>query len=119
MEVELVKEYHENGKLEGIGYKNENGKKEGEWKFYHETGELYVTGYYVDGKKHGEFKDYYTDGTLECIGVYNHGYKVGEWKSQLLAILRQKPRRIARNSKASRRLLLIPLSRRDQEVAEN
>ena len=45
----------ENGKLWWIdNYKN--GKREGEWKWYHETGKLEEIGNFKNGKQEGEMK---------------------------------------------------------------
>ena len=44
--------------------KNVNSKEEGEWKYYHENGQLAIIGKYVNGKREGEWYMYNEDGSL-------------------------------------------------------
>ena len=46
---EIIKKYYPNGQLSEIG-KLVNGKEQGEWKFYHENGQLYQTRLWSQGK---------------------------------------------------------------------
>ena len=102
--------YYSNGQLSDFGKFNEWGKKSGEWKMYHENGQLklslnYVFGYpngesksyydngqleysvnykeneYGGSDKTGECKFYYSSGQLEKIGNYLNGGETGEWKT--------------------------------------
>ena len=50
-----------------------DGKREGEWKKYHDNGKLKSIGSYKDGKRDGEWKWYYENGKLEKIGVFKNG----------------------------------------------
>ena len=71
--------YHENGKL-GIGnYKN--GEQEGESKWYHENGKLDIIGNSKNGKQEGESKWYHENGKLKVIGLLGkNGKLLGERK---------------------------------------
>ncbi|HFS67628.1 MAG TPA: hypothetical protein ENK67_05390, partial [Flavobacteriia bacterium] len=53
--------------------KYENGKYTGEWKFYHENGQLKSIGKYENGKEAGEWKVYYKNGQLYKIELWNDG----------------------------------------------
>ena len=79
LNAQETKEYHKNGELKTIGFKN-NGKKSGEWRTYFETGKLSRSGNYNQGNKEGEWKYYHSNGALRIIGKYSAGKDVGEWK---------------------------------------
>ena len=49
------------------------GKKEGEWKYYHENGKLAAIENYKNGKAEGEWKFYHENGKLEQIGNAKNG----------------------------------------------
>ena len=77
------KEYHENGQLQRI-YQFREGLKFGIWKKFHDDGSLSQIGEYKDGKPIGFWKDYYRNGELKTIGMYASNVyrmeKSGEWK---------------------------------------
>lgn len=73
------KEYHENGQLKSIG-QYESDKKTGEWRKYRDDGQLHVIGEFENGEENGEWKYYYKNGQLFSIGKYKHGEETGEWK---------------------------------------
>jgi antitoxin component YwqK of YwqJK toxin-antitoxin module len=52
-----------------------NGIREGEYKEYHENGQLWVICNYIDGKIEGELKSYHNNGQLEAICNYIDGVK--------------------------------------------
>ena len=63
-----------------------NNKKEGTFKHYHTTGQLYYICSYIDDKKNGEYKEYYDDtynniGKLYEIVMYINDKKNGEYKN--------------------------------------
>lgn len=98
--AELVKTYHTNGKLASIGKQYPaivvyeglppiGREKTGEWKWYHENGQLKTIGFYTEEKKSDgeintfedkEWKTYYQTGNLKSIGSYKRGRKDGVWK---------------------------------------
>ena len=99
--VGLVKYYFENGKTyQKVNYTNgildgqryisggvksevvyEDGKKEGKYLEYYETGELSTRGDYESGMKDGIWKTYYNNGKIKERGKYDKGKKVGIWKT--------------------------------------
>jgi antitoxin component YwqK of YwqJK toxin-antitoxin module len=70
--------YHENGQLESI-VKYENGFM-GETKYYDENGQLSLIGKFENEEATGEWKSYYENWQLFDIGKYENGKKTGEWK---------------------------------------
>jgi antitoxin component YwqK of YwqJK toxin-antitoxin module len=77
-EVEY-KSYHENGKLETVGY-YKNNVENGEWKEFRDDGTPASVIVYKDGVLHGIYKSYHSNGTIEESGYYKDGSKDGEWK---------------------------------------
>ena len=59
-----------NGKIQG---KISKGKREGEWLWYWENGQLKEKVNYKDGKKEGEQLRYYENGKLEKSEIYKDG----------------------------------------------
>jgi antitoxin component YwqK of YwqJK toxin-antitoxin module len=55
--------WHENGQLETHCF-FVDGKRHGELKWWHENGQLGRHCFYVDDKVHGEYKEWYSDGKL-------------------------------------------------------
>ncbi|MDR0368417.1 MAG: hypothetical protein LBH82_04675, partial [Bacteroidales bacterium] len=69
-----------NGILLGEGIVDENGKKQGDWKEYYETGELRAAGKYLHSRPIGKWKYYFENGKIEITGNYTRtGEKDGEW----------------------------------------
>jgi uncharacterized protein len=77
--VESAKIYRQ-GKVAGEGIVNPEGKRQGEWKEFYETGELRAKGKYVNNKREGRWVFYYRDGKVEQEGNYRNGLTDGEWK---------------------------------------
>jgi len=73
------KAYHENGQLMQIG-EFDNGTRIGEWKFYHNNGKLQTIGKFESGKQTGEWRYYHENGELKGLGRFENGNKIGEWK---------------------------------------
>jgi antitoxin component YwqK of YwqJK toxin-antitoxin module len=59
---------------------DENNLKQGEYKFYHENGQLSIHTFYQNGKCHGEFKSYYGNGQLWEHAFYLNNNLHGEYK---------------------------------------
>ena len=45
-------------------FKDEHGKRHGEYKYWHYNGQLYIHTHNLNGKVHGEFKHWYENGQL-------------------------------------------------------
>lgn len=69
---------YENGQIKNIG-SYENGSRAGTWLGYYESGNLFYEGAYLKGKKHGQWISYYDDRTLFYRGTYKAGKEHGEW----------------------------------------
>lgn len=78
----VIKGYiFEDGYLRSEGITDMEGRRQGVWKEYYETGELKSEGKYVNSKKVDEWKYYFPDKTIEVLGSYNKkGQQIGEWK---------------------------------------
>jgi len=75
----ITKSYYNNGKLNAIG-SYLNGELNGEWKHFHDWGELFYIRNYKDGKKEGAEITYDALGVSE-IGNYTKDKKNGVWKT--------------------------------------
>jgi hypothetical protein len=75
-------EYHEefeDGLFVGRGFL-ENGKKEGLWYYFYETGELKQEIGYKDGVEHGSFKLFHENGNIAITCTKVNGKTVGLWQ---------------------------------------
>ena len=71
---------YKDGVLVGKGLLDEEGKKEGKWEEYYESGKLRATGLYKEGNRFKKWKFYYESGQLEQEGSYNKNGKFsGKW----------------------------------------
>lgn len=68
------------GKVVGDGIVDAQGRRQGPWKEYYETGELKSEGKYKNGKRTGDWLFYYRDGKEEQRGTYRQGKPDGDWK---------------------------------------
>jgi len=81
----------ENGKIEGaftfffdtgqLDYKGiyKDKEKEGVWSYYHRNGRLKRIETYKDGSSNGPLKSYYKKGNLQSEGNYKDGTREGVW----------------------------------------
>jgi uncharacterized protein len=78
----ITKSYiFKSGIIVGQGIIDESGLKQGPWKEFYESGELYGEGLYKDGKRQESWIFYYKDGKQEQTGNYNAaGKPEGVWK---------------------------------------
>ncbi len=53
-----------------------NNEREGEYKSYHENGQLEIICNYKNDKKEGGYKEYYENCKLREIHNYINGYKI-------------------------------------------
>jgi len=77
--VESAKIYLK-GKLIGDGIVDPEGRRQGNWKEYYDTGELRSKGKYKIGSRIGLWVFYYRGGEEEQRGEYHKGKPDGEWK---------------------------------------
>ena len=75
------KAFHADGTPSIVGFEcTKTRLKVGEWKFYHENGNLSLVGHYKNGLEHGEHRSYYENGQLKIVSLYDNNSRVGEWK---------------------------------------
>lgn len=83
--------YDENGNITGAtiyangivlaeGLYDEEGRRQGQWKFYYETGTLKEEGNYKNDKREGVWKYYFEDGELEEMGSFRADMPDGIWR---------------------------------------
>jgi len=77
--VESAKIYKQ-GKVAGEGIVDPEGRRQGDWKEFYETGELRSKGRYVNNRREGRWIFYYRDGKVEQEGEYVKGLADGNWK---------------------------------------
>jgi antitoxin component YwqK of YwqJK toxin-antitoxin module len=63
--------------MEG-GYKD--GKQDGEWRMYYESGAKKSIDHYQDGVQTGDHISWYEDGQIDAMGKYKDGQQDGVWK---------------------------------------
>ncbi|MEM6672828.1 MAG: hypothetical protein AAF726_08275 [Planctomycetota bacterium] len=56
------------------------GRRVGEWTFYHREGPPSRVGTFVDGLEEGEWIEYHSNGQRMRVGRYERGQAVGEWR---------------------------------------
>ncbi|MBK8846177.1 MAG: toxin-antitoxin system YwqK family antitoxin [Bacteroidetes bacterium] len=71
--------YYENSQKQEEGVYN-NGKREGETKWYNQDGKLITMYTYKDGRLEGPIKEYYANGTVQKEGNHINDVEEGEWK---------------------------------------
>lgn len=76
------KEYYPNKKIVKFeGPQDKNGKRNGKWQYFSESGiELSMT-IYRNGQKHGHSIVKYPNGNLHYTGEYSNNKQVGVWKT--------------------------------------
>lgn len=77
--VESAKIYRQ-GKVAGEGIVDPEGRRQGDWREFYETGELRSKGKYVNNRREGRWIFYYRDGKVEQEGEYVKGLADGNWK---------------------------------------
>jgi len=68
------------GKVIGEGIVDAEGRRQGPWKEFYDTGELRSEGNYKNGLREGDWIFYYRDGKEEQRGGYYKGKPEGDWK---------------------------------------
>ena len=72
-EGDILTYYYKNGKIKARGI-SINGRMQGEWIFYRETGQLWQIGNFKDHQKHGNFIRYDRNDQVE----YNEDFENGK-----------------------------------------
>jgi len=72
------KVYHPNKSYKVVG-KFKDGKQDGKWVSYNETGQIILESNYKDGKLEGKVVGYYENGQVKEEGNYKDGEKDGKW----------------------------------------
>jgi len=71
--------YYDDGKtVKSVAEYNSHNIKDGEEKYYFPTGVLMATTFWKNGKKNGVFNEYYNTGARGTIGHFNNDLPVGE-----------------------------------------
>jgi antitoxin component YwqK of YwqJK toxin-antitoxin module len=85
------REYDENGNVIGSevysndillaeGIYDEQGRRQGLWKYYYLTGEIKEQGKYKDDKRVGTWRYFFEDGEIEQIGDFANDLPEGTWR---------------------------------------
>jgi|WetSurMetagenome_2_1015567.scaffolds.fasta_scaffold28941_2 uncharacterized protein len=72
--------YDNNGSKIGEGIITNEGKKEGDWKYFYDDGTLSSLGKYTNNLAVGNWKYFYKDGKTEQTGSYKQGKTEGLWQ---------------------------------------
>jgi uncharacterized protein len=72
--------YSDNGSKIGEGIITNEGKKEGAWKYYYDSGSVRAAGNFSNNLEQGNWKFYYGNGKTEQTGVFKNGKTDGVWK---------------------------------------
>ena len=59
---------------------NSVGREDGYWERYHDNGQIWYKGKYINGKPDGYWEDYHTNGKLRYKGNYLNGKPDGYWE---------------------------------------
>jgi antitoxin component YwqK of YwqJK toxin-antitoxin module len=73
-------QFYQENRILAEGIYDEQGRRQGPWKYYYWEGELKEFGDYKDNNKVGAWKYLFQDGKLEQQGNYTAGKPAGEWK---------------------------------------
>ncbi len=72
--------FDENGRRTSFGNFNDNGEREGVWKWYTDAGIIAEEGEYDNGKLTNEYRSYHADGKLKTISQFKDGERNGPHK---------------------------------------
>lgn len=72
-------EYYEDGTMEYSGEYDPEGKRHGEWRYYHKNGNLWSLGHFDHGLKTGVKELYWQDGSIRYKGQFLDDQKTGTW----------------------------------------
>ena len=60
---------------------SKKGRAQGKFSMFYESGELMISGRYINDKKDGMWKTFSKNGKIQEKGKYKDGEKVGVWKT--------------------------------------
>ena len=72
--------YNESGQLTGKGRFNTEGKKEGKWTWFYDSGKIKETAFYKNDTLDGENSHYFKNGRTYIITNYSNGTLKGKYK---------------------------------------
>jgi len=72
-------QFYEDGTKEYVGGFDADGRREGEWRYYYNNGQLWSIGSYISGSKEGRKEVYWPDGTRRYTGQFKNDEKAGTW----------------------------------------
>jgi len=79
-EVLDAKNYSSTGWIRSSGISDKKGNKQGEWKYFYQSGKLKSVGEYKNDRRQGEWNFYYENGIKEQQGTYDkRGMETGLW----------------------------------------
>jgi hypothetical protein len=73
------KEYHENGQLKVSYVADDEGKIKDDYNEYYANGQKAVEGEYSFGDRYGLWTEYFENGEIKSQGYYSRGEKYGKW----------------------------------------
>lgn len=76
----LTKEYYDNKVLGAQGYRTADGKNEGAWDYYYQSGVLQAKVNFQNGLRHGQYEEFYDNGLLMTKGLFANDKKEGTWE---------------------------------------
>lgn len=72
-------QFYSNCILRSMG-KVVDGKKEGKWVFYHDSGVPQTEATFIHGLEHGPYTVYRREGIPYYRGFYQEGRRIGKWE---------------------------------------
>ncbi|MBU8891178.1 MAG: hypothetical protein KOO66_00245 [Bacteroidales bacterium] len=78
--VAKSKTYNISGKIIADGIVLINGKEEGDWIYYYESGKKQASGKFINGNKKGKWVYYYPGEKIQQTGSYINGKLTGIWQ---------------------------------------
>jgi antitoxin component YwqK of YwqJK toxin-antitoxin module len=75
--INRIKEINPNIKF--LGSFDENNRRTGYWEEYHDNGDVYSKGNYLNGKRDGYWEEYWSNGNLSSKGNYKNNKSHGYW----------------------------------------
>lgn len=79
--VDTLWVYYKSGNLKRLCYYNDKGHLHGEYKAFHENGQLHIECNYVDGEIQGDYLSCFMNGSVAEKGVYQNHKRIGHWET--------------------------------------
>lgn len=71
--------FYTDGTQEYFGSFDKEGERDGEWRYFYPSGQLWSLGFYKNGLKDGKKEVYWPDGMKRYEGQYTNDEKSGVW----------------------------------------